>query len=86
MTSPLDPFDLLDRTYSAAAHPALKAYLPRRARVENAVRIACAFEQYHNQHFAKAFRQALKGVVNRPAWLLNRGVISMLYHSALKGE
>lgn len=86
MTSPGNPFDLLDAVYSAAVRPALQAFLPRRSQVENGILIAGAFEQYHNQHYAKAFRQALKGVVNRPAWLFNRGVVSMLYHSALKGE
>lgn len=86
MTSPWNPFDMLESVYSAAARPAFQAFLPRRSQVENAVLIACAFEQYHNQHYSKAFRQALKGVVNRPAWLLNRGVVSMLYHSALRGE
>jgi len=53
-----------------------------RRRVRADVNIACAFDDYFIGHYRSVVQRVWKALMNRPAWLTNRGVLSILVKSS----
>jgi hypothetical protein len=80
MAQPGDPHRYIDTVFQNLP-PEASQLESTRARVESDVNIGCAFEDYFGGRQGLAARRILSALCTRPAWLANRGVISVLLRS-----
>jgi hypothetical protein len=77
--SPIHYVHTVIQNLPAQAAPLAQAQM----RVLSEVNIGCAFEDYFAGHRWQATRRILAALRYRPAWLSNRGVVSILLRSLL---
>jgi glycosyltransferase involved in cell wall biosynthesis len=80
MTQPGDPSRYIDTVFQNLP-PEASRLESTRSRVESDVNIGCAFEDYFGGRQGLAARRILSALCHRPAWLGNRGVVSVLVRS-----
>jgi glycosyltransferase involved in cell wall biosynthesis len=82
MCLPLDPLAYIQTVFSHLPDEA-RSLVSSKGRVTSSVRVARAFEAYHNRHYRSAIGMMLRALLRQPTRLINRGVAALLVKSLL---
>jgi glycosyltransferase involved in cell wall biosynthesis len=83
MCLPVNPVEYVQRVFTHLPDNA-KALAGLQQQVVGNMKIARAFEDFHNQQYRSAARMMFQAVLNQPARVTNRGIASVLVKSVLE--